>query len=214
MAVVQNPIIGRARNNVGNVIFQSWKGKNVLRSRPLTVANPRTEGQVNQRNKMTLIVAIYRYIAAAIKLGFNQQAVGKSEYNAFVSDAIKNAISIVSNVATLVPTLLKVAKGTITPTTVETILRESGGLVTFEVSFDASTLLPGQSNTDSLNAVLYNATADEWKTMIGLQVRDGSGSAQDLPSGWLDTDEYHAYTFFNNPKTRKSEDSFYTVPSA
>ncbi len=51
MAVLNQGILGGGRNKVGPVVMTSWKGRAVIKSMPLSVANPRTTPQVNQRNK-------------------------------------------------------------------------------------------------------------------------------------------------------------------
>jgi hypothetical protein len=37
MAVIQNPIIGRAKNKFANAIFTTWKGKNIIKSKIICV---------------------------------------------------------------------------------------------------------------------------------------------------------------------------------
>lgn len=85
MAVVQNPLIGRTKQKFSNAVFTTWKGINVLRSKPLTVANPNSPAQQASRAKFALSSKIGRRILEAIKKGFKSQAVGKSEINVFVS---------------------------------------------------------------------------------------------------------------------------------
>jgi hypothetical protein len=58
MGILKNGITGGFSGNVGNVIGSSWKGIDYMKKRPSSVANPRTAGQVAQRLKMTIIVAL------------------------------------------------------------------------------------------------------------------------------------------------------------
>ena len=46
MAKVRQGILGGFRGRVGNIVGTGWKGIAVMKSLPLTVANPRTAGQV------------------------------------------------------------------------------------------------------------------------------------------------------------------------
>jgi Family of unknown function (DUF6266) len=85
MGVLKRGILGGFSGKVGSVTGSSWKGIEVMKSRPLSVANPRTAGQTAQRDKMTNIVAFNANInAAVIKPLWDRFAVKKSGYNAFV----------------------------------------------------------------------------------------------------------------------------------
>jgi len=41
MAIVENPKIGRAKGSVGNVIFFTRYEKNIIRTKPISVKNPK-----------------------------------------------------------------------------------------------------------------------------------------------------------------------------
>ena len=50
MTKIQNPIIGRARGSAGGMTFAKNYDKNVMRSKPFEVKNPKTQGQTTQRD--------------------------------------------------------------------------------------------------------------------------------------------------------------------
>lgn len=83
MAVVQNPIIGRARGSVATTTFTTWKGLNVIKAKPITVANPSTAGQVRQRGRIRFISRLGGRVAQVIRRNFAVLAVGKTAFNAF-----------------------------------------------------------------------------------------------------------------------------------
>lgn len=56
MAISQNPITGRMRQKMSNVVFSTVFSQNVVRSKPLTVRNPKTTAQVNHRDYFTKCV--------------------------------------------------------------------------------------------------------------------------------------------------------------
>lgn len=58
MAVIKRGILGGFKGSVANVVGTSWKGRAVMKSKPLSVANPRTAGQVTQRNKFSAITSV------------------------------------------------------------------------------------------------------------------------------------------------------------
>lgn len=89
MARLNQGILGGISGKIGNVIGSSWKGIPVVKSRPLSVANPKTAGQIAQRSKMTNIVAFAEIIlAAVIKPLWDRFSQGMSGYNAFVQSNI------------------------------------------------------------------------------------------------------------------------------
>ena len=89
MAKIKQGILGGVTGSISNVVGSSWKGKAVIKSKPLSVSNPRTAGQVAQRTKMSNIVAFSREILTGIiKPCWDRFAVGESGYNAFVKENI------------------------------------------------------------------------------------------------------------------------------
>lgn len=85
MGKIKQGILGGVSGKVGGVIGTSWKGIAVLRTTPLSVANPRTNGQVVQRAKMKLNATVASSILAEIvKPLWDRFAVKMSGYNAFV----------------------------------------------------------------------------------------------------------------------------------
>ena len=62
MAISQNPITGRMRQKMSNVVFSTVFGQNVVRSKPLTVRNPQTTKQVNHRDYFTKVVQLCKIL--------------------------------------------------------------------------------------------------------------------------------------------------------
>ena len=85
MAIIQRGILGGFSNKIGNVVGTSWKGIAVMKSLPLSVANPRTALQVAQRNKFTYLSKLgSQLLASHIKPLWDRFAQRESGYNAFI----------------------------------------------------------------------------------------------------------------------------------
>lgn len=97
MAVVQNPVIGRASQSYANVTLTTWKGINVLKAKPLKVANPRSEGQTAQRTAFSSAVVFCKGALNLMRIGFKKLAIRKSEYNVGMTKNIKNFSDTVPN---------------------------------------------------------------------------------------------------------------------
>jgi len=95
MAKIAQGILGGISGTIANIIGGSWKGINYIRSKPLSVANPRTAGQVAQRTKFAATVAVSKVLLASIiKPLWDRFAQRESGYNAFLSaniDAFNSA---------------------------------------------------------------------------------------------------------------------------
>ena len=99
MGIIWQGILGGVSGRVGNVIGSSWKGIPVLKSRPLSVANPRTTQQVHYRDRLTKLVALASPINSSIIIPlWNRFASRMSGYNAFIqanSEAFNSSMAFV-----------------------------------------------------------------------------------------------------------------------
>lgn len=85
MGVIKRGILGGFSGKVGGVVGSSWKGISVMRSMPLTVANPRTVKQVQQRSKFSKLSKLgSELLTTTIKPFWDRFAQMKSGYNAFI----------------------------------------------------------------------------------------------------------------------------------
>lgn len=85
MAKIPQGILGGLSGKIGGVVGSSWKGINVLKTKPLSVANPKTAGQIAQRTKFSNAVAFAGVIlATVIKPLWDRFASKMSGYNEFI----------------------------------------------------------------------------------------------------------------------------------
>jgi len=89
MAVIKQGILGGFSGKVAGVVGSAWKGIAVMKSLPLSVANPKTAGQIAQRTKFSNTVAFAGIIlATVIKPLWDRFASQMSGYNDFVKTNI------------------------------------------------------------------------------------------------------------------------------
>jgi hypothetical protein len=93
MGKISQGILGGLSGKVGNVIGGSWKGIDYIRIKPSSVANPRTEGQVNQRTKFSSVLEFLQPNIAFLKIGYKNFANKRTEFNAAMSYLLNNAIT-------------------------------------------------------------------------------------------------------------------------
>ena len=94
MAVIKRGILGGFSNKIGNVVGSSWKGIAVIKSLPLSVANPNTVKQQNVRTRFTNCVALAAiFVPLFVKKVWNRGAGQMSGFNAFVKMNIFGAFT-------------------------------------------------------------------------------------------------------------------------
>lgn len=119
MGKIPQGILGGVSGKVGGIVGTSWKGINVIKTKPLTVANPRTAGQIAQRSKFGYATKFASNIlATGIKPLWDRFSSRMSGYNAF----IKNNVAIFDDVTPSDPSALIFSKGKMGATEISSIV--------------------------------------------------------------------------------------------
>ena len=214
MAVTQNPIVGRSKNKFGNAIFQKWKDKNVLRTKPLQVANPNTDKQQAQRGKLAQAVALYRQISGLITIGYKSQSASMSEYNAFIKHTLNNSFDESDPLA---PTLdwesLQVSKGSLMATPSLLIDEVNGANAIFVWDNTAGDLIGNQSLNDLLYgvAITYSTTTNEViniVTSLGGVARSAGTMTISSSTYGVANSETVFYLFFTTPSGDNADNGY------
>lgn len=154
MATIKQGILGGLSGTIGPAVGGSWKGINYIRSLPVSVANPDTTPQRNQRNKFSFAVAMAKALLASwIKPLFDRFAIQQSGYNVWMSENTEK-FNPDTGVLTSPPLM---AKGTMTPLAVSTCVLDqssSNAVVTWP------TALPDNlsANNDEVYFAILNPT--------------------------------------------------------
>lgn len=90
MGIIKQGILGGFSGKVANVVGTSWKGIAVVKSQPLSVANPRTAAQVAQRAKLAACVKTLQPILSEVIKPLNDRFAGQmSGYNYALQKSIE-----------------------------------------------------------------------------------------------------------------------------
>lgn len=192
MAKLKQGILGGISGKIGNIIGSSWKGIAVIKTKPLSVANPRSAGQVAQRNAMTAAVVFVKIILAqVVKPLWDRNAQYMSGYNAWVKDNIGSFNSI----GVFDPAAAVMSKGKMAATVIDDPAGSAGsGRATIQWSNDS-----GEGYkliTDVPFLVMYNATTNG---VVGYQTgetRADELSVNAMPSGSLAGHVIHFWVMF------------------
>lgn len=144
MAKLSQGILGGLRGKIGSVVGSSWKGIATLRAKALSISNPRTSLQVQQRKRFKTCVAMATVLLGPIIVPlWNRFAIKMSGYNSFVRDNLP-AFAIEGE---LTPEFFHISKGKIAAPGIISVdhLMPSN---TMNVSWDSSAILANQRATD------------------------------------------------------------------
>ena len=157
MARMFQGILGGLSGKIGNVVGSSWKGIPVLKTKPLSVANPQTTAQVAQRTSMTASVHYASlFNSGVIKPLWDRFASKMSGYNAWIQANIdKFTDKTTADWANIV-----MSKGKMTAVEIEDVDIVTA-TTTLTVTF-ASTLTDAyQQSTDKAYLCAINATTGD-----------------------------------------------------
>jgi hypothetical protein len=205
--IVSNPLIGASRKSMGNATFSNWKGIYILKTKPISVANPQSDAQVQQRSAFSQMVTAFRNNPAAIRKGFKEFAVKKSEFNAFMSYNLKNAFDYsVPGTATLLPELVLTSRGTVASTPILSAIADRSNN-TIVITTAATANQPGQSLTDVYTVSAYNETLDDFYGEVTTAARSTGTASIALPAEWLTGNNLTVYVGLYNSLSNKESDS-------
>ena len=163
MVIIAQGILGGFSGKVGNVIGATWKGISYIRIKPVSVANPRTEGQVNQRNKFSATLAFLQPSLAFLKVGYKFYASKQSAFNAAMSYVIQNAITGAAPNFSVDYANALVSRGKLEGVEGGGATEDSG---TLEVTWDDNSTAGNARGDDKVMLLVYNSTTGESKVVL------------------------------------------------
>lgn len=207
MAIVQNPYIGRSRGKIANIVMYSTLGKNVIRSKPLEVHNPRTIPQQVARRTFSTLSKMAKKLNSVIEVGLGTAAVGMYPRNMFIMQS-KEAITVDNNLAvTFVPAEVVLSLGSLgNAPTMGTVTDNNGGDITINFS------TPGETFTSAEKVAV--AVIDGNGVVLGNVVNAGNlnGGSVDINVSGAGAGDY-VFIFGYNPTTGAVTDTSFKIIS-
>jgi hypothetical protein len=208
MGKIKRGILGGFSGKVANVVGSSWKGISVMKSLPLSVANPKTASQVAQRTKFKAVVAFaVAILSGVIKPLWDRFAQLESGFNAFISENV----GYFNADGTYDPSDIVISKGKMEATNLNTVVaNETSGAVTY--NFDSSTGNPLALPSDQSFVVIQS---DDTKEILfgGFDgaTRDESAGSK-FVGGLVEGEIYNIWHCFKRADgTVVSNSTFYQV---
>jgi hypothetical protein len=189
MAVIKQGILGGFSGKIGNIVGSSWKGIAVMKTKPLSVANPQTAKQTTQREYFAEVVfAAKQILAGTIKPLWDRFAVKMSGYNSFV----KENIGIVRP-ASDTPGKVKIANGSMAATEIDTAVVDAG-LVTGAITWTDDSGEGLKLATDEAYIVICDADFEVLQEYPAKATRDDA--EYDFTGVFVADATYHVYLAF------------------
>lgn len=192
MAVIKSGILGGLSGSIGNVTGSSWKGIAVLRTKPLSVANPNTPAQQAVRTPWASLTKLGSSITGAIlQPVWNGIASKMSGYNLFLQ---YNSQQAFSSLGDFIPSGLTISPGTL-PSAAVSVDELASPTV---MSFNIATALPSAQAlpTDKLYAVVVDSDGVYLGSVSGTVTRS-VGTFSVVANRTLKThEEIFVYAFF------------------
>jgi hypothetical protein len=205
MGVINLGILGGFSGKVGTVVGASWKGISYMRAKAQKVSNPRSSGQVNQREKLKAVALILRSMVPYLRASYAAEAKKMSAYNAAAHAMLLHSVSgdypaieIDYSHAPFATGRLEGAAGATTTATT--------GKVTF--SWTDNSNVDDALGTDYAMPLLYNETKQRSVFGIKAATRQSATSELTVPSTWKG-DTVHAYLAFRSADGKATSESTY-----
>lgn len=204
MGKFQKGILGGFSGTVGTVVGASWRGLDIMRSRPRKTNRPPTEKQAEQREKFALVAAFLRPIRPILRSYFGQPSGERSKSNLATSYHITEAIQGVYPTLAIDFEKVIIAKGELLGLQDLQVAAQSGNQLRLNWTDNSG---QGQARTDdTLIIAVFNATKQQWVYEIGLASRATANHALAVPDPWLD-DTVHCYVTVVSANQTKNANS-------
>jgi len=206
MATILNGITGGFSGKVGNVIGGSWKGIDYMRSRATSISNPRTPAQVEQRARFTAVGMFLRPLTAFLRIGFKNEAVKMSGYNAAMAYTLDNAITGIYPAFTIDYSKVMVSQGNL-PGALNP-LSVSGTAGQVEFTWENNTWETNAIESDKSVLVVYNPSKQKAISVVDGISRSVGSQTITLPNSFTG-DEVQCYIAFMDAKKTVISNSEY-----
>jgi hypothetical protein len=182
MGKIAQGILGGFSGKVGTVVGGRWKNIDYIRAKPVSVANPRTEGQVNQRNRFTITLEYLQPNLGFIQKGYKAYAVGKTEFNAAMSYVLNNAIVGTAPNFSVDYSLALLSRGSLPGVLNGATDLATAGQVTF--SWDDNSTGVNANPTDQAMVLVYNPSKKESIAILDGADRATGTQVVTIPDGY------------------------------
>lgn len=183
MGEIKQGILGGFSGKVGTVVGSSWKNVSYMRALALSVSNPRTPKQQNQRGKLAKSMVFLRSIVAYVRVGYSLYNKTTSPFNAAMSYILRHGITGEMPHLAVDYGRVLVARGTLMPVFDAAAVLADGQLT---LTWTDNSLMGDALPTDLAMPLVYNKKRGEAFYELEAASRADGTAELTLPSEWAD----------------------------
>ncbi len=192
---------------IGNLAYSSYKGRQVIKSRPKSKAKP-SPAQISQRNKLRVVNAFMKSIKKVVSIGY-QDSDKLSAYNECVSELLQNALRFENKAYYIDYPQVKISRGFLPAPEIEFVEIDGKSIA---ISWKTSIKNVNSRKNDEAYVLLHNENGNSI-IFDGIGLRTGGSGVVNIPNEI--SQPCHVWIFFCNPKMhpyeskKKVSDSLY-----
>lgn len=206
MATISKGILGGFSGTVGPVVGATWRGMDVIRSRPKSSKRTPSERQLEQQLKFKLAISFLQPIKSIQSLYFGMGSGVKSRVNLAVSYTISEAIQMVAGLPELIYNKVLITRGELTSFQNAVLTTQPGGVLHLE--WEDNSTQGDAAPKDQVSIVCYCAELNNWEIYEGIVMRSDLMADVTLPAYCLGK-TMEVYAFLNNEKQTAASTSLY-----
>ena len=206
MATLSKGILGGFSGKVGPVVGATWRGMDVIRSRPKSSKRTPSERQLEQQLKFKLAISFLQPIKNIQSRFFGSGSGVKSRVNLAVSYTISEAIQMVAGLPELIYNKVLITRGELTSFQNAVLTTQPGGVLHLE--WEDNSTQGDAAPKDQVSIVCYCAELNNWEIYEGIVMRSDLMADVTLPAYCLGK-TMEVYAFLNNEKQTAASTSLY-----
>lgn len=204
MGTYNKGILGPFSGIVGMVVGSTFRGKDVMRSRPRKSSKPASAIQLEQREKFKRVMQFLTPARTLLSEYFGSPAGSQSRFNLAVSYHIQMAVAFINNVVELDYNKVVYAKGNLLPP--QNLECTANANAEFRMTWVDNSGQAGTEPTDKLVVVVVEQDVDDYQFFLNAAVRNAGTATITLPAYLTGTD-VHVYAFMVSESGKVSSTS-------
>lgn len=205
MATLNQGILGGVSGKVGPVVGTSWKGKAVIRSKALSIHDPKTQAQLEERARFALLMHFIARVYGFIKMGFKSLAVDMTEADYALKANHTNGVTGTYPNFSINYQGFVLAKGNV-DLPYNPSASNDGSDLTFQWTDNSG--VGNAKAEDQAMVLVFNTAKNQAVYNLEAAVRSDRTYSMALPSAWTG-DTVEVYMAFRRQDTSEASDSVY-----
>lgn len=212
MAIIQNPVIGRARKQAGGMVFSKMYDKNVMRAKPASVTPSNTTAQQGQRAFITKLTGLAKGFTPDDLISlFPNKPASRSRYSE-LQKQLSAGRTVSGATASIDLSKVPVLGNGIDVAIINPSFEWADGGI--DLSWEYTETPATLNATDKAFCVVFNLTKNQAiQTKPGAAFSSGAQSVV-VPSSWQSSDIFYVYLGFVSTKFKPGSELSSTVKRA